>query len=48
MINEKENEQKFKLIIEIHNKASSIPMSIIGNNGLNIPIFTTEIAIYST
>ena len=47
MISEKDIELKIDLVIEIHNKANSIPMNIVGNNNLNIPNFTTEIAIDS-
>jgi len=47
MISEKDIELKIDLVIEIHNKANSIPMNIVGDNNLNIPNFTTEIAIDS-
>ena len=38
---------KIDLVIEIHKKPTSLPITVVGNNDLNIPNFVSELAIAS-
>ena len=47
MVSEEKIGLKIDLVIEVHKKPTSLPISIVGNNDLNIPNFVSELAIAS-